>query len=268
MKSEEDQRLFPCINHHTEYPGLGGVSFEVLKSTSSLDALCAWVGKNCSFNQMVSFMSEQAKDGYRFTTLTSMLETPERRKISRLSTPFYEGHLIIVGRIEGARHLGPLEQLLRPFRLSAWAVVLLTSVLLLLLALRIVYCFNAPIESPWRALRLCCRLIFYPHLEISRVCEQNKSRKYFWAVSLLRSASLVFIAIALLFYEAGVVNHLFKKPSPELPKALSTLSAIELRSFGVEKDLAVENIFRDLGTEAHILFCPKYEGSDDAFAKS
>lgn len=179
MKSEEGKRLFPGIIHHIEYPCLRGVSFEVLKSTPSLDALYAWVGKSCTFNQMVCSLSEQTKDGYRSTTLTYMLETPERRKMSCLGTPFYEFHLTIVGRIEEARHLGPLEHLLRSFRLSAWGVVLLSRVLHLLLALRNVYCFHARIESPWRDLGLCFRLSFYPHMGTSRSGSRTRARSIF-----------------------------------------------------------------------------------------
>lgn len=57
----------------------------------------------------------------------------------------------------------------------------------------------------------------------------------------------IFLAVTIIFYEAGIVNFLFHQTTVKLSKNLQNVSPAELRDFCLEEDQAVEDIFRDLG---------------------
>lgn len=242
MNSEEDQVPFPCYRHHVEYPGLSGLSFDIRKGTSSTDSLCVWIGDNCNFNLIVYFMAAESENGYRFTAWNSMIETPERRRMSRLSNPFYEGCLIWVGTRDGMTQLCALELLTEPFCQSTWILVVLFIFALALLVLAL----------EWKFSRLrTVREKYFPSddrkSEKSHKYVKIDIEKYHCVKRTHRLAVVSFCAIVIIFYEAGVVNFWFMQSSAKLSNILLVLNDTATVEFGMETDQAVQDIFRDLG---------------------
>ena len=139
MSSEKHQRLFSCSNYSIVNPGLEGLSFDMLRESKSGYSLRAWAGDNCTFNKIVNLIAEQAKIGYRFSTLAAMFKTPARAKISRPSTPFYEGKIIRIGSEETKRKSSLLLMHAQIFNTFPWAAFQFLFMAYVLLAVTVAH---------------------------------------------------------------------------------------------------------------------------------
>ncbi len=236
MKTEDSVRLFPCRDRKSEFPGLEGVSFDLMDNLPLDDALCIYGGPNCTFTGMLEFVRRQRD--HQFVAGGLLFSIPERlTENTRPSAPISEDRIIVIGRRDSKSSIvQAYTTILRPFQLATWMMLLGILMFFVFARVLIAAYFSDP-----RTPRNIARHVFDEHDLHSNETQRLLNKG---AVASLMISVAAFFAIVILFYEIAVVNFVFSKKKHALQKSLSSLTEEEMKQYVIPKAEATENIWR------------------------
>ena len=259
LESGELQRPFKCANFKTAFSdkaGFVGISFDIHKRTLSGDDLCIYTGASCEFNDLVDFIKIKASEDYRFGISGYLLETPVRHCFHEASVPLADDTVVIIGRREKTRLAA--TRIFEPFHWGSWLIFVLTFISFLIVCMMI----------GWK-LRMHKRRCIGDGLQLllgqqgstkleddirmakgDTVARSIGTRNAIVS-ALLRVSVGSSILIFILFYEVAVVNVLFSERTPTLTKKVSRLTTSELKTYGILKNSALENVWVSAGRTSH-----------------
>ncbi len=246
MKSEDNVRLFPCRDKTKFFPGMGGISFNIMNELPLDDSLCVYGGPACKFEGMMRFVASQRQ--HQFIVGGFMFFLPHRQtKDTRQSASLMEGKIAIVGRRpQSTRIRQAYTTILRPFQTSTWMLLLGFASFFVLIRAIISWYF----ADPRNADNFVKNIVGEhdpKHIRPLSTANQERLRVlHKIAVVSLTFAVSAFGIITVLFYEISVVNFLFLKKTHNLQKKLSNLTPQEMREFIIIEGGGTEVIFTAL----------------------
>ncbi len=227
-------RPFPCLNND-DY---SGVFFDLLKRAGKdvqelQDAMCIYGGRECSFDNSVRFVEDNAKvnERYRFIAGGFLLFMPHRRTLHTVhSQPWSSEKMVVLLRNDGSKRSFRFawQQVFQPYSNKGWG---------LLLGFMCLFCIALGIHtyrfSPARSFRGLIRWF-----ALSNPSQRGVWETASWAS--LRLAVIVFFAVSVLLYE---VSYLILSDSDDIGD-IEELKSLGLANFAVVEGDASETIFK------------------------
>ncbi len=227
-------RPFECLGNNN----YSGVFFDVVKRAGKSvhevrEAMCIHGGRNCSFDNSVRFVEDNAKYNprYRFISGGFFLFMPHRRTLHIVhSQPWSSERMVVLVRQDGAKRSFKFawKQVFQPYSREGWGI-LLGLVCLFCIALGI----HAYRFSQAKTIRELIRWF-----ALSRPSERGVWETASW--STLRLAVVVFFAVSILLYE---VSYLILS-DPDNISNIEELKSLGLRNYAVVEGDAYETTFR------------------------
>ncbi len=200
MTSTDHESPFRCRVRKKLYPGLKGIFFSTLDELDTLtDAWCMWVGPNCPYDGLVTFLQDTAEAGpHQFLAGGLLFNLEYRMRNTTIPTvPLVHDQIQIIGQNVSAQMniRSAWKVVLSPFTDAAWFFLVCCLIAMAILRSVISVMFGR---------RRLIRHIFGEYN--TETSEDVRRFNRYWMNGLR-----LFFIIAILYYELALVNEFLEQ---------------------------------------------------------